>query len=363
MRVEVERFMRIALNLAAQAKGETYPNPLVGAVIVKNNRIVGRGFHKKAGGPHAEIFALKEAGKNAKGAVLFCTFEPCAHYGATGPCVKEIVDAGVKEVYAGMIDPNPLTKGKGIAYLKKKGIGVEVGFLQEEIERLNEDFIKAVTKKMPFVTVKIAESLDGKIATRTGESKWVTSAESREYAHVLRCYYDAIMVGINTVLKDDPWLESSQRRHPLTKIVLDSDLRIPLTSRLFKNKSSVIIAAARNNETKERELTRRGIKVLYVKTERERVSLKDLLQKLNSLKIRNILVEGGAELVGSFLDHKLADKALFFIAPKIIGGRRALSAVGGEGVKELHQAAYLRDIEIKKIKDDILIEGYLKYRK
>lgn len=362
MRVDVERFMRIALNLAAKAKGKTYPNPLVGVVIVKNNRIVGRGFHKKAGGPHAEIFALKEAGQNAEGAVLFCTFEPCAHYGATGPCVKEIVDAGVKEVYAGMIDPNPLTKGKGIAYLRKKGVGVKVGFLQKEIERLNEDFIKVMTKSEPFVTVKIAESLDGKIATRRGESKWITSAESRKHAHVLRRYYDAIMVGINTILKDDPRLEPYHNSHRLVKIIVDSDLKIPFDARVFKTKSSVIIAAVKKNEAKEEKLIKLGAQVLYVKSEKERVSLKDLLQKLNNLKIRNILVEGGAELVGSFLDHRLADKALFFIAPKIIGGRRALSAVGGEGVKKLHQAAYLRDVEIKRIKDDILIEGYLKYR-
>ncbi len=363
MRVDVNCYMRVALNLAAKAKGRTYPNPLVGAIVVKNGHIVGQGFHKKAGGPHAEIFALRQAGQNAKGAVLFCTFEPCAHYGATGPCVKEIVAAGIKKVYAGMIDPNPLTKGKGVAYLRKNGISVEVGFLQNEIARLNEGFIKAMARREPFVTVKTAESLDGKIATRTGESQWITSSSSRVYAHNLRRYYDAIVVGINTVLRDDPRLEPVGRNHRFTKVIVDSDLRIPLTARLFKTRSKVIIVAVRKDRVKEKRLIKNGAAVFYTCADKTRVDLKELLKKLNDLQIRDVLVEGGAELVGSFLDKRLADKALFFIAPKIIGGRRALPAVGGEGAEKLCRAAFLRDVEIKKIEDDIFIEGYVKYFK
>lgn len=363
MRVDVNHFMRLALDLAVKARGRTYPNPLVGALIVKNGRVVGRGFHKKAGGPHAEIFALKSAGKKALGAALFCTFEPCAHYGATGPCVKEIVASGIKEVYIGMIDPNPLTRGKGAAYLEKNGIHVKVGFLKKEISQLNEGFIKAMTKNEPFVTVKSAASLDGKIATRCGESKWITSKASRAYAHSLRRYYDAIAVGINTVLKDDPCLEPCNSNHRFVKIIVDSDLKIPLTARLLKTKSKVIIAAVRKNEAKEKQLIKRGVEVFYTRKSSSRVDLKELLKKLNVLKIRNILVEGGAELVGSFLDEHLVDKALFFIAPKIIGGRRALSAVGGEGIKELDHAVCLKDFKIQRIKDDIFIEGYLKYSK
>ncbi|MFH1691286.1 MAG: bifunctional diaminohydroxyphosphoribosylaminopyrimidine deaminase/5-amino-6-(5-phosphoribosylamino)uracil reductase RibD [Candidatus Omnitrophota bacterium] len=363
MRFNVKHFMRLALELAAKAEGKTYPNPLVGALIVKNGHVVGQGFHKKAGGPHAEVFALKDAGKKALGATLFCTFEPCAHYGATGPCVKEIVASGIKKVYVGMVDPNPLTRGKGIAFLRKNGIKVYVGFLKREIARLNESFIKAVETNVPFVTVKSAASLDGKIATSCGESKWITSKASRVYAHYLRRYYDAIMVGINTVLKDDPSLEPCNRHHRFVKIIVDSDLKIPLTARLLKTKSKVVIAAVRKNKAKEEQLIKRGVEIIYTRGNGSRVDLKELLKKLNDLKVRNILVEGGAELVGSFLEERLADKALFFIASKIIGGRRALSAVGGEGVQRLDQAVCLKNYHIRRIKEDILIEGYLKYSK
>lgn len=358
---DVNYFMRVALELAAKARGATYPNPLVGAVIVKNGRVIGRGFHKKAGGPHAEIFALRQAGREAQGAALFCTFEPCAHYGATGPCVKEIVAAGIKNIYIGMIDPNPLTCGKGVSFLKKNGVKVKVGFLEDEIARLNEDFIKAMKSNKPFVTVKTAESLDGKIASRTGESQWITSCASRAYAHKMRSYYDAIMVGINTVLKDNPRLESGLKNHLLTKVIVDSDLKMPLTARLLFTKSPVLVACVRKNPSKEKRLKEKGVDIIYCQSNKGRVDLKDLLGKLNNLRIRNILVEGGAALIGSFFDQKLADKALFFIAPKIIGGKHALSSIGGEGAGRIKQAAVLENVELKQIKKDILISGYLKY--
>ena len=364
MQADVEKFMRRALHLAEKAKGETFPNPLVGAVVVKNGRVVGQGFHKKAGGPHAEIFALKEAGQRAQGAALFCTFEPCVHYGRTGPCVDKIIKAKIKDVYAGMLDPNPLTKGKGVEKLRKAGIRVKVGFLENEIRHLNEPFIKAMTRGEPFVTIKIAESLDGKIATRRGESKWITNELSREYAHFIRRFFDAIMVGIHTVLKDDPKLEplARHRNHSLTKIIIDSELKIPPGARLLKTRQPVIIAAVKKNKVKEKKLVGRKVKVIYTKSDKGRVDLGELLRKLNHLELRNILVEGGSELIGSFLDKKLADKALVFMAPKIIGGRCALTSVGGEGADTLQSAIRLGSISIKRLRDDILLEGYLKYR-
>jgi diaminohydroxyphosphoribosylaminopyrimidine deaminase/5-amino-6-(5-phosphoribosylamino)uracil reductase len=364
MQARVEKFMRLALELAAKARGETFPNPLVGAVIVKNGRLVGKGFHRKAGGAHAEILALQNAGVKARGAALFCTMEPCAHYGRTGPCVDEIKRAGIKEVYAGILDPNPLTNGKGVRFLRENGIRVQTGFLEAQIKRLNEPFIKVMTKGVPFVTIKIAESLDGKIATRTGESRWITNDRSRRYSHDMRRFFDGIMVGINTVLKDDPRLEPSKRfkAHRLTKIIVDSQMKMPLDAKLLKTGQPVVIAAVRKNKAKEETLIRKGARVLTNQSKKGRVDLGDLLRKLAALEIRNILVEGGSELIGSFLDERCADKALIFIAPKIIGGKDALSSVGGMGIASPGSAIRLENITYKKIDSDILLEGSLRYR-
>ncbi|HAJ56951.1 MAG TPA: bifunctional diaminohydroxyphosphoribosylaminopyrimidine deaminase/5-amino-6-(5-phosphoribosylamino)uracil reductase RibD [Candidatus Omnitrophica bacterium] len=364
MQARVEFYMRQALELALRAEGDTFPNPLVGAVIVKNSKIIGRGFHKQAGGPHAEIYALKEAGPSARGATLFCTFEPCAHFGRTGPCADEIIRYGIKEVYVGMVDPNPITKGRGIERLRRHGIRVKAGILERDIAAINKPFIKAHALGLPLVTIKIAESLDGKIATRAGRSKWITSAASRSYAHDRRRFFDGIMAGIQTVLKDDPGLESAcgVKRHRLTKIIVDSELKIPLTARLLDTKQPVIIAAVKKNKAKEEKLRRIGAEVVYTRPHRGRVSLKQLLRYLNKKELRSILVEGGAELTGSLLDERLADRAHVFIAPVFIGGRTALSSVGGRGVASPGSAVRLEDVLIKRSGEDILIEGGLKYR-
>lgn len=360
---KIEKYMRMAIRLAKKAEGETFPNPLVGAVIVKNGRIVGRGFHKKAGGPHAEIYALKSAGFRARGAALFCTFEPCVHYGRTGPCVDAIIQAGIKEVYAGMVDPNPLTRGKGLLWLRRHGLNVRVGFLEKDIRELNKPFVWAMINNRPLVTVKIAESIDGKAATRSGESRWITDAETRRYSHDLRRFYDGIMVGINTVLRDDPFLELSAgpATHVLRKIIVDSRLRIPLSCRLLKTKQPVIVAAVKKNRKKEALLARAGVCVIHVRSKNSRVDCKDLLEKLHTLEIRNILVEGGATLIGSLLDQKLADKIFAFIAPKIIGGKYALSSIGGQGIDSLRSAIRLENIHFKRFKDDFLVQGDLRY--
>lgn len=363
MQAEIDRYMRQALTLAKKARGKTFPNPLVGALIVKDNKIIARGFHKKAGGPHAEILALKEAGIAARGGTLYCTFEPCAHFGRTGPCVDEILRAGIKEVMIGMVDPNPLTKGRGIRQLKRHGLRVKVGFLSEAIAAVNQPFIKSMTKGLPLVTIKFAESLDGKIATSRGESRWITNEKSRQYAHELRRFFDGIMVGIRTVCQDDPGLEpfKNAARHCLTKIIVDSELRIPLTARLLKTKQPVIVAAVKKNKRKEDQLRAKGADVVYTKSKGGRVDLRALLKELHKREIRSVLVEGGSELIGSFFDDRLADRAYVFVAPSIIGGRRALSPVGGYGIRTLSQAPKLRNVRIKRIEGDILIEGDLKY--
>lgn len=356
----IRYYMQQALELASRARGRTFPNPLVGALVVKNGKICGRGYHEKAGMPHAEIIALKEAGAKAKGASLFCTFEPCFHEGRTPPCVEKVISSGVAEVYIGSRDPNPLTKGKSIDKLRRSGIKVFEGILQEDVRRLNEAFFCAMIKKRPLVTVKIACSMDGRTATRAGFSKWITSDVSRAHAHRLRGSFDSIMAGINTVLKDDPRLEGIQG-HRLTKIIVDSGSRLPLSARLLKTRQPVIVAVTRIDKKKEKALRERGATVLKVKNSSGRVDLKDLMLKLGQLEMRNILVEGGSELIGSLLDEKLADKALFYIAPLLLGGRKALGCIGGEGARLTQDAVKLKDIKVDRIGNDLLIEGDLDY--
>ncbi len=355
--------MRLALQEALKARGRTFPNPLVGAVVVKSGRIVGKGYHCRAGGPHAEVIALKQAGDRARGATLFCTLEPCAHYGRTPPCVDRIVDSGIREVCVGMVDPNPLTKGRGLRRLRSEGIRVRVGVLEKEVRGINEPFIRAMTLGRPLVTVKLAQSIDGKIATAAGESKWITSARARAFSHRLRRFYDAIVVGVHTVRKDDPQLEPADRGHRWTKVILDSSLQTPLNARLLKTGQPVLIAAARKNADRERALRRKGAQIFYAAGQGGRVDLGRLLRELHRREIRNVLVEGGAEAAGAFLDRRLADRALFFIAPLIIGGRNALSSVGGQGIRRISQAIHLRDVGIEKVGRDLLIQGRLEYSK
>lgn len=363
LKYPANKYMRLAFDLAKKAEGRTFPNPLVGAVIVRGARIVGSGFHKVAGSAHAEIVALKEAGGRAKGAVLFCTFEPCSHFGRTGPCVDEIVKAGIKEVYIGMVDPNPLIRGTSIEKLRLSGVKVHVGFLEKEIATLNRPFIKSMTEGLPLVTIKIAESLDGKIATKNGESKWITSEQARHYSHGQRVFFDAIMAGVRTVISDDPGLEPDKKSptHKLTKLIIDSELKIPLSARLFKTRQRVIIAAVEPNKAKERLLLKRGVEVIYTKSKNGRVDLKDFLRKLNKFEIRSVLVEGGSSLISSLLDERLADRIMVYIAPKIIGGAKALSCVGGDGAGRLSEAINMANMDLKMIGQDILIEGDLIY--
>lgn len=360
-----KKFMRLALELAKKGIGTTSPNPAVGAVIVKNNKIVGKGYHRRAGGPHAEIFALLEAKEKAKGATLYVTLEPCSHFGRTPPCTKAIIKSGIKSVVAGMLDPNPLNNGRGAKELKKKGINVKVGLLEDEIKKINEPFIKFITKKMPFLTVKAAQSLDGKIATFSGDSRWISGVESRNYVQELRSQVDAVMVGVNTVIKDDPRLNyrgKKQRKNKPIKIIIDPYLKTPLRAKIFSKVSPtpVIIAVSNKAHLKKiKVLEKRGVKVLKFKTKNNLISLSALMKKLAKLEITDILLEGGGETIARAFKKNIVDKVLFFIAPKIIGGREAVTSCEGEGAKAVSQAIKLGKMEVKHIGEDLLVEAYV----
>lgn len=356
-----EKYMRLAMQLAGNAIGRTSPNPLVGAVIVKDNRVVGCGWHRKAGTPHAEVHALNQAGELAQGADVYVTLEPCAHYGKTPPCAKALVEAKVKNVYGGLLDVNPKVAGKGFKILEDAGIHVEYGFLQDELRKQNEVFFKWIEHKKPFVVLKAAMTLDGKIATATGQSKWITNETSRAYGYKLRDIYDGIMVGINTVIEDNPMLTArvDGGKNPI-RIVVDSSLRIDINANVVQDKSAKTIVATTDKADKDKilKLQAQDIDVIVVdKDENDKVDIEKLLDILGQQNICSILVEGGATLSGSFVAKKLVDKVYFFIAPKIVGGKEAKTPVAGTGILNLQEALALKDIQIEKLEEDILIIG------
>lgn len=356
-----EKYMRLAMQLAGNAIGRTSPNPLVGAVIVKDNRVVGCGWHRKAGTPHAEVHALNQAGELAQGADVYVTLEPCAHYGKTPPCAKALVEAKVKNVYGGLLDVNPKVAGKGFKILEDAGIHVEYGFLQDELRKQNEVFFKWIEHKKPFVVLKAAMTLDGKIATATGQSKWITNETSRAYGYKLRDIYDGIMVGINTVIEDNPMLTArvDGGKNPI-RIVVDSSLRIDINANVVQDKSAKTIVATIDKADKDKilKLQAQDVDVIVVdKDENDKVDIEKLLDILGQQNICSILVEGGATLSGSFVARKLVDKVYFFIAPKIVGGKEAKTPVAGTGILNLQEALALKDIQIEKLEEDILIIG------
>lgn len=356
-----EKYMRLAMQLAGNAIGRTSPNPLVGAVIVKDNRVVGCGWHRKAGTPHAEIHALNQAGELAQGADVYVTLEPCAHYGKTPPCAKALVEAKVKNVYGGLLDVNPKVAGKGFKILEDAGIHVEYGFLQDELRKQNEVFFKWIEHKKPFIVLKVAMTLDGKIATATGQSKWITNETSRAYGYKLRDIYDGIMVGINTVIEDNPMLTArvGGGKNPI-RIVVDSSLKIDINANVVQDKSAKTIIATTDKADKDKilKLQAQDVDVIVVdKDKNDKVDIEKLLDILGQQNICSILVEGGATLSGSFVAKKLVDKVYFFIAPKIVGGKEAKTPVAGTGILNLQEALALKDIQIEKLEEDILIIG------
>ena len=356
-----EKYMRLAMQLAGNAIGRTSPNPLVGAVIVKDNRVVGCGWHRKAGTPHAEVHALNQAGELAQGADVYVTLEPCAHYGKTPPCAKALVEAKVKNVYGGLLDVNPKVAGKGFKILEDAGIHVEYGFLQDELRKQNEVFFKWIEHKKPFIVLKAAMTLDGKIATATGQSKWITNETSRAYGYKLRDIYDGIMVGINTVIEDNPMLTArvDGGKNPI-RIVVDSSLKIDINANVVQDKSAKTIIATTDKANKDKilKLQAQDVDVIVVdKDENDKVDIEKLLDILGQQNICSILVEGGATLSGSFVAKKLVDKVYFFIAPKNIGGKEAKTPVAGTGILNLQEALALKDIQIEKLEEDVLIIG------
>jgi diaminohydroxyphosphoribosylaminopyrimidine deaminase / 5-amino-6-(5-phosphoribosylamino)uracil reductase len=357
--------MRMALSLARKGLGATSPNPMVGAVLVKAGKIVGKGYHKKAGGPHAEVAALSDAKEEAKSSVLYVNLEPCVHLGKTPPCADALIEADIKKVVISMLDPNPLVNGKGVQKLRKAGIDVKVGLLEEEAKRLNEAFIVSMERKRPFFTLKAALSLDGKIATKTCDSKWISNEESRKYTDSLRAVADGILVGINTVIADNPMLIPKivrPKKIPV-RIVLDSKLRIPLACDMVKTSEKYptwIFTGDDSRADKEAKLKSMGIDIIHVpKDENGRVSLKHVCDELYKRGMMDVIVEGGGEVNSSLLKEGLIDKIFFFYGSILIGGKSAFNLIGGKGIDFLKDAYRIDIVAMKRFRDNICIEGYV----
>lgn len=349
-------YMKEAIEYAKKGMGFTNPNPLVGAVIVKDGKIIGRGYHEYYGGLHAERNAIKNACDKTNGADMYVTLEPCSHQGKQPPCTKAIVDAGIKRVYIGSRDPNPLVSGKGVEYLRNHGIEVVEDVLKDECDALNDIFFHYITTNRPYVIMKISMTADGKTATYTGHSRWITNSESRDNSHLTRKRVAGIMVGINTVLVDDPMLNCrcDNPSNPL-RIICDSDLRIPMDCNIVKTAGEIptLIATVSNDKKKIENLVDKGIEVIV--TSGEKVNLCELMDELGKRKIDSILVEGGATLHWSILNENLVNELQLYIAPKIIGGSSAKPAVGGKGVELLTDAFMFDPTKVEMFGKDVLI--------
>jgi diaminohydroxyphosphoribosylaminopyrimidine deaminase/5-amino-6-(5-phosphoribosylamino)uracil reductase len=354
-----ERFMKRAIQLARKGVGKTSPNPAVGSVVVNGGEIVGEGWHRKAGTPHAEVHALRQAGERAKGADLYVTLEPCSHFGKTPPCADTVIAAGISRVFVGMIDPNPLVSGRGVEKLRKSGVEVVAGLLEAGCRELNQPFIKHVTTALPFVTMKSAMTMDGKTAALSGDSRWITSESSRKLVHRLRAGVDAVMTGSGTLLADDPQLtvRMARGKSPV-RIVVDSTLQTPVDCRLMSEagKTPVIIATISSDRSKAGALAEKGAEVLICHQNDGRVDLHDLLARLGARGIQSILLEGGERLCGEMLRHRLIDRFLFFYAPKILGGE-GKGLFAGAGAPFMKDSLPLSIKKVSRIGADILVEA------
>lgn len=357
--------MEMAYALAEKAKGWASPNPYVGAVVVKRDMIAGYGYHERPGNPHAEILAFQRAGSLSRRSTTYITLEPCVHWGKTPPCVDAILQAGPRRVVISAPDPNPLVFKKGIKTLKEAGIEVEVGLLQEKNSRLNESYLKYITKKIPFVVAKAAVSIDGRIATRRYSSQWISSSPAREYTHLLRGEFDAIMIGINTLLKDNPLLTV---RHPnwgqkrIMRIIVDSRLRFPPQARILTTLDQgkiFLFTLPQNSGKKAHALRKKGVEVVPIASSGSKVDLKKVLEWLGKHQIASVLVEGGASVLTSLIEEKLVDKIFITISPKLIGGKHALSLLQGKGVNQVENSLLLKKSHVFHMDGDIMMEGYL----
>ena len=359
-------YMERAVSLAKLALGQVSPNPAVGAVIVKNGDVIGQGYTQPPGSFHAEIMALKDSGEHARDAVMYVTLEPCCHFGRTPPCTKAIISAGINEVHAAMIDPNPQVNGKGLKELEKAGIKTVLGEHADDAAEIIESYVKFITTGRPFVTIKFAMSLDGKIATRSGDSKWISGDESRRYVHFMRYTSDAVMVGVNTVLADDPQLTARcsyrggmAKKQPL-RVILDSTGRTPATARVFNEPGDVLLALGEKVSAAQKKVyAKLGAEILDLPTKRGLIDLDKLLLVLGQKQITSVLAEGGASLLGSLCDRNLVDKVTVFIAPIIIGGEKARTAIGGKGIDKVVNSLKLERVKTKRSDSDLMITGYI----
>jgi len=354
-------YLRMARRLAQKASGRTSPNPIVGAVLVRNGRVVGTGYHRCAGGDHAEIAALKRAGAKARGATLYITLEPCSHQGRTPPCTRALIRAGIKEVVAGTRDPNPLVAGRGFRQLKRAGIRVRVGIQETECRALIEAFTKFITRRMPFVTLKLAASLDGKIAAASGDARWITNAASRHYVHQLRNQVDAVLVGMGTLRADDPQLTCRipRGRNPW-RVILDSRLQISLAAKVLHQRDplkTIVATTALARSAKVSALQGLGVQVWRLPMRRNKIAWAPLLVKLASSGIVSVLIEGGAAVAASALKEKIVDKIIFFYAPKILGGD-GRGMIDGLGIRRVRQSIVVKRLAVYKSHGDLMVVGY-----
>jgi len=357
-----KRHMRLALRLALKGAGRTSPNPMVGAVLLRGGKIIATGYHQKAGGDHAEIVALKKAGAKARGATLYLNLEPCDHHGRTPPCTLSLIRSGISRVVVGMVDPNPLVSGRGIRRLRRAGIRVDVGLLDEECRRLNEAFVKYITRHIPFVILKLAASLDGKIATSSGDSKWITETAARNCVHRLRNQVDAVIVGIGTVLADDPQLTCRlpDGRNPW-RIILDSHLRIPLTSRLLHQRDprkTILVASPRSPSKKIEAVQRFGAQVWTFPPRQGAIPWVSLLRRFGKMGWLSVMIEGGGATASQALAEGVVDKVLFFYAPKVIGGE-GRNMIQTLGIRKIGQSKKIKNMEVSRVGKDFLVSGYL----
>lgn len=366
MHPDREIWMRRALELAERGRGRTSPNPMVGALLVKEGRVVGEGFHERAGGPHAEVNALQAAGREAAGADLYVTLEPCVHYGRTPPCVEAVLEARVARAVVGMLDVNPIVEGEGVRRLREEGIPVEVGLLEEECHRLNEAYLTWMLERRPFVILKAAASLDGKIATYRGESRWISCEESRRRVHALRNEVDAVMVGAGTAVRDNPELTvrlvEGEGQNPM-RVVVDSSLRLPLDARLLVERPEIRTIVATTEKApleRRRAVEEMGREVLLLPEREGRVDLQSLMKKLAEMDVVSLLLEGGGELNASMVEDGLVDRVLIILAPIFVGGREAHTVLDGLGVSSIQEAWGLEEVQVHKLGSDLHVEGRLK---
>ena len=359
-----EHFMQMALEVAKQGRGYTSPNPLVGAVVVQNGVVVGRGFHQFAGGAHAEVHAIDAAGDAARGATLYVNLEPCNHTGRTPPCTHKILSAGLRRVVIAMRDPNPQVAGGGAEFLEGQGVEIICGVCEEQAQRLNEVFIKYIRTGRPFVTAKCAATLDGRIATRTGDSKWVTGEEARAFVHELRHAVDAIMVGVGTVAADDPLLTTRLKGRPSRdpiRIILDTRLRIAPTARVLHHcsEAETILVVGREVPASNRQrMPTTGVRVIDGELRDGRLDLDRLMDQLGRMGVTSILIEGGGRTLGSAFRSGIVDKVCFFYAPLLSGGDDGVPICSGAGAETMRDCIRLNHIRTRRFGDDVMIEGY-----